>query len=404
MSAPNATGATAGSGAQVVRNIFLLAVCQALAQSGNTIMLSITALAALSFGAPREWSNLPISLQHVGVMLSAFPAAMIARSIGRRAGFRTGSMAGIAGGAICAGGLHFGSFAMLCAGGLVLGYAIANMQMYRFAAVELAPVAMRAKSIAWVTAGGVAAGILGPGLARTTPDLLAPQFLATYFAVVCLHVVALWLLGRIEFPPVVESQVSGPQRPLREIARQPSYIVAVVGGMMAFGVMSFIMSASPLAIVACGLSYKEAPVTIFVHVMGMFVPAFFTGNLINRYGVINMMMVGAALLLAGVAVALSGQTEWHFRIALGLNGVGWNFMFVGATTLVTTSYRPSEKAKAQALNDFLIFGTTAISSVLSSQLLELYGWASLNILSIILVGVVVAALIWLKLKPGAAPA
>lgn len=382
----------------VARNLLLLAVCQALAQAGNTIMLSITALAALTMGGAREWANLPISMQHVGVMLSTFPAAMLAMHVGRSWGFRAGSLVGMLGGSLCAGAVWLGSFPLLCLGGFVLGFAIANMQMYRFAAVELAPVDFRAKAISWVTAGGVAAGILGPALARTTPDLLAPQFLATYVALIGLHGVALLLLGRIKFPPMRGGeQNSGPQRPLREIASQPQFLVAVTGGMIAFGVMSFIMSASPLAIVACGLSYKEAPVTIFVHVMGMFVPSFFTGNLINRHGVPNVMLGGAALLLAGVAVALSGQTEWHFRIALGLNGVGWNFMFVGATTLVTTTYRPSERSKAQALNDFLIFGTTAVSSVLSSHLLEYFGWSALNLLSILLVAVAIAALGWLRL-------
>jgi len=169
-------------------------------------------------------------------------------------------------------------------------------------------------------------------------------------------------------------------------------MVAAAGAMIAFGVMSFVMAASPLAIVQCGLDKAEAPITIFVHVMGMFVPAFFTGQLIQRFGVFNMMTTGIALLIAGVAVALLGTTEWHFRGALGLNGVGWNFMFVGATTLLTTTYRPAERGKAQAFNDFMVFGTTATASLMASVVLELKGWAFLNYLAFALVCVALAVI------------
>jgi MFS family permease len=203
--------------------------------------------------------------------------------------------------------------------------------------------------------------------------------------VIVIHVVVFTVLSFIEFPVVKAEDNAGPQRPLLEIVTQPTYMVAAAGGMIAFGVMSFVMAASPLAIVQCGLSKTEAPITIFVHVMGMFVPAFFTGHLIKRFGVFNMMTVGIALLIGGVAVALLGTTEWHFRGALGLNGVGWNFLFVGATTLLTTTYRPSERGKAQAFNDFMVFGTTATASLGASVVLEVWGWAALNYLAFTLV-------------------
>jgi MFS family permease len=174
--------------------------------------------------------------------------------------------------------------------------------------------------------------------------------------------------------------------------------------MMAFGTMSFLMSASPLAIVGCGLPHTEAHWVIFLHVMGMFVPSFFTGNLITRYGVTNIMFLGIVMLLAGVAAGLAGMTEWHFRIALTLNGVGWNFLFVGATTMVTTCYRPNERGKAQALNDFLVFGTTATASFLAGFLQERLGWVPLNWFSIVLLGVAVVAVGWLRLQPRTAAA
>jgi MFS family permease len=370
-----------------LRNIGLLATCQALTQSSNTLMFASSALAVLTIVSPdmRMWANLPVTMQHLGVMLSVFPASMLMMRLGRKFGFRTGSLMGMVGATCAAIGLGMGSFLVMCLGGLCLGYAVANMQLYRFAAVELAPGHFRAQAISYVTAGGVIAGIVGPGLARFTPDLWLPLFQASFCAVIVIHAIVFTVLGFIEFPAVKAEDHSGPQRPLFEIVTQPAYMVACAGAVIAFGVMSFVMAASPLAIVMCGLKATEAPITIFVHVMGMFVPAFFTGNLIARFGVFNMMMVGIALLVAGVIVALTGVTEWHFRIALGLNGVGWNFMFVGATTLLTTTYRQAERGKAQAFNDFMVFGTTATASLMASVVLEVQGWAVLNYFALALV-------------------
>jgi MFS family permease len=372
---------------RAMRNITLLAICQALTQSSNTLMNASSALAVLTIVSPdmRMWANLPITMQHFGVMLSVFPASLLMMRRGRKFGFRSGSAMGMVGASCVAIGLGLGSFPVMCVGGLFLGYAIANMQLYRFAAVELAPGRFRAQAISYVTAGGVLAGIVGPSLARFTPDLWLPTFQATFCAVIVVHAIVFVVLGFIEFPAVKAEDSTGPQRPLLEIVTQPAYMVACAGAIIAFGVMSFVMAASPLAIVMCGLSKTEAPVTIFVHVMGMFVPAFFTGQLIARHGVFKMMMTGIALLVAGVAVALLGVTEWHFRIALCLNGVGWNFLFVGATTLLTTTYRPAERGKAQAFNDFMVFGATTTASLMASVVLELNGWAAINYVALGLV-------------------
>jgi MFS family permease len=389
------------------RNLFLLACCQAIGQAGNTMMFAATALSVVTFYPNRDLATLPVTMQHLGVMLAVFPAGLLMQRMGRRFGFRTGSVFGMAGATVVGLGLFTASFILMCLGGLILGYAVASLQMYRFAAVEFAPPAYRAKAISWVTAGGVVAGILGPSLVRITHDQVVPLYLATYAAMVGIHLTVFTIMSFIRFPPMqgpgsitggTDAVAALPPRPLREIASQPRFVAAVICGMVAFGIMSFLMSASPLAIVACGLPHAEAHWVIFLHVMGMFVPAFFTGNLITRYGTLNVMFAGIAVLLAGVAAALAGQSDWHFRIALTLNGVGWNFLFVGATTLVTTCYRPSERGKAQALNDFLVFGTTASASFLAGFLQERLGWAPLNWYSIALLVVALLATGWLRLQ------
>jgi len=384
----------------MARNVFLLATCQAFGQACNTMMFTATALAVSGVLQIPDLATLPVTMQHIGVMLAVFPAAALMQRLGRGFGFRVGSLMGMIGSTVAGSGLYFGSFITMCVGGLILGYAVASLQMYRFAAVELADPSMRAKAISWVTAGGVAAGIIGPALARWTWDLWMPLYTATYVAMVVLHIIVFIVMGFIRFPPPIKADpVTGPQRSLFEIARQPTYLVAVIAGMIAFGTMSFLMSASPLAIVACGLPHTEAHWVIFIHVMGMFVPSFFTGNLIQRFGVLNIMLLGAVILYGGIAADLSGMDAWNFRIGLMLNGVGWNFMFVGATTLVTTTYRPAERGKAQALNDFLVFGTTALCSFLAGWLQHNMGWVPLNWMSVALVAISVVAIAWLRLNP-----
>lgn len=391
------------------RNLLLLAACQALGQAANTMMFAATALSVATFlPQHRELATLPVTMQHVGVMLAVFPTALLMQRMGRGFGFRVGSTTGMLGATICGLGLVMGNILVMCLGGLIQGYAVASLQMYRFAAAELVPARMRAKAISWVTAGGIAAGIIGPSVVRLSYDTLVPIYLGTYVSMVAVHVVVFTVMWFIRFPAVqpgeTAASTTGPQRTLWEIAVQPQYAVSVLTAMIAFGTMSFLMSASPLAIVACGLPQTEAHLVIFMHVMGMFVPSLFTGSLIQRYGTTPIMTMGGAILILGIIPALSGVTEWHFRISLTLVGLGWNFMFVGATTLVTTTYRPAERGKAQALNDFLIFGTTATSSFLAGYLEEKLGWAAINWIGLAMVVIALAGVAWLRLgrKPAAA--
>jgi predicted MFS family arabinose efflux permease len=387
------------------RNLLLLAASQALGQAANTMMFLATALAVSTFIGAREFATLPITMQHLGVMCSVFPAALLMQRRGRSFGFRLGSVLGMAGAALGGTGLVMASLPLMCVGGLVLGFAVANVQMYRFAAVELVPGALRARAISWVTAGGIAAGMIGPGLVRLTFDRLTPIYLATYATMFVVHMVVFAILSLIRFPPPsAPSAVEGPRRPLLEIAAQPKFAVAVAGATVASGTMTFLMSASPIAIVGCGLPQTAAHLVVFMHVMGMFVPSLFTGGLISRYGVLNVMTAGGAILALSVVPAMTGLGAWHFRIALTLVGIGWNFLFVGATALVTTTYRPGERGKAQALNDFLVFGTTAASSFLAAYLLDQHGWFTLNEFSLVFIGIGLAAVTWLRLSERQTPA
>jgi len=394
------------------RNLLLLACCQAVGQSCNTMMFAATGLSVITFYHRPDLANLPVTMQHIGVMIWVFPAALLMQRVGRSIGFRVGSLFGMAGAIVMCLGLYTGNFLVMCGGGLILGYAVACLQMYRFAAAELVPIHYRAKAISWVTAGGVAAAVIGPSLVRVTHDLTMPLYLATYAAILGLHAIVFTIMSFITFPPVAvaastasPAEIAAPPRPLWEIASQPRFIASAMAGMLAFGTMSFIMSASPLAIVGCGFPHSEAHWVIFMHVLGMFVPSFFTGNLINRLGVTTVMAIGIVLMLAGVAAALSGTAEWNFRIALTVNGVGWNFLFVGATTLVTTCYRPNERGKAQALNDLLVFSTTATSSFMAGFLQDRWGWQPLNWFSMLLIGAAALAVIWLRYqRPMLSPA
>jgi predicted MFS family arabinose efflux permease len=387
------------------RNLLLLACCQAVGQSCNTMMFAATGLSVITFYHRPDLANLPVTMQHIGVMIWVFPAALLMQRVGRGIGFRVGSLFGMAGAIVMCVGLYTANFLIMCGGGLILGYAVACLQMYRFAAAELVPIHYRAKAISWVTAGGVAAAVIGPSLVRVTHDLAMPFYLATYAAILGLHVIVFTVMSFITFPPVPATattpdaaEIVAPPRPLSVIASQPRFIASVIAGMLAFGTMSFIMSASPLAIVGCGYPHSEAHWVIFMHVMGMFVPAFFTGNLINRFGATTVMACGIVLMLAGVAAALGGIDVWNFRIALTVNGVGWNFLFVGATTLVTTCYRPNERGKTQALNDLLVFSTTATSSFMAGFLQDRWGWQPLNWFSVLLILAAAAAVIWLRVQ------
>jgi MFS family permease len=381
------------------KQIALLALCQALALSCTSMSIVATPIAAYSIADAKWLSTLPISLQHLGVMLSTFPASFLMRRIGRQRGFMVGAVVGMFGAAVSAVAMFQSSFWLLCFGLFFVGWFLGHAQYYRFAAAEVAPDYYRAKAISWVLAGGVLAAVIGPNLANLSRDWLAPVlFAGTYLAMIGLLALSVGVQVFLRVPQPSKAEIAGPQRPLSEIITQPVFIVAAGGAILSYAVMSFLMTATPFAMTACNYPFADTAFVISSHVLGMFIPSFFCGWLITRFGVLNVMLAGVVLLFASIAINLHGITLEHFWLGLTLLGVGWNFLFTGGTTLVTTTYTPAERAKTQAVNDFMVFGTTGVASLSAGIMHELVGWDWLNFVSIPLVGLALLAVLSLRLR------
>jgi MFS family permease len=382
--------------AEARRNAIVLAVASSIAGSAPPIAITLGGLAGLYLlGADKTLATLPISMFNLGVAMGAIPAAMLMRAVGRRLGFMAGSLSGIAGGVVAGLAVIYGLFGGLVAGFLLVGVAAAFAQQFRFAAADSGDAAFRARAISWVMIGGVAAAIIGPQTVILTRDLLSPiPFAGAFFAMAALAalstIIVSLLRGQARAAPPKASLQGG--RTLFEIARQPRFIVAVLCGMGSYGLMSLVMTAAPLAMVACGLGEDNAALGIQWHVLAMFGPSFVTGTLIARYGVDVIITIGMALLVACGLVALAGIELANFWGALILLGLGWNFGFIGATTMLTETYRPEERGKVQGLNDFLIFGSVAAASFASGSLFTSVGWSWINYLIFPVVAICIIAL------------
>lgn len=383
--------------AEARRNALVLSAASAIAGSVPPIAITLGGLAGLYLlGADKSLATLPVSGFNLGVAIGAIPAAMLMRAVGRRLGFMAGSIAGMAGGVVAAIAVIYGLFAGLVAGFMLVGFAAAFAQQYRFAAADSGDSAFRARAISWVMIGGIAAAIIGPQTVILTRDLLAPiPFAGAFFAMSVLAAISMAIVSFLSGPARVAPPKASGQggRPLSEIARQPRFLVAVICGIGSYGLMSLVMTAAPLAMVACGLGEDNAALGIQWHVLAMFGPSFFTGTLIARYGVDVIVSIGMALLVACGLVALAGIDLANFWIALILLGVGWNFGFIGATTMLTETYRPEERGKVQGLNDFLIFGSVAVASFSSGSLFTAAGWNVVNYVIFPVVAICVAALL-----------
>jgi MFS family permease len=378
------------------RNVFLLACCQALLLTNSVTLVAIGALAGYALAPDKNLSTIPNTLYVIGIAAATFPASLWMKRVGRRAGFLSGIAIGLVGAVVATFAIYTANFALLCVGHGLLGAYNAFGQYYRFAAADVASAEFRPQAISLVMAGGIVGGILGPELSKHTIDLAQPTFLLTYASLLVFGLLAAAIVSQLQVPPTKESSSDAPARDLGEIVRQPRFAVAVIVGALGYAVMNFLMTATPLAMRFCGHPYGAAAGVIAAHVVGMFAPSFVTGSLIKRFGVVNVMGAGVVVMIACVAVALSGQAVAHFWWALVLLGIGWNFMYVGGTTLLTESYRPSEKAKAQGFNEITVFAVQAVSAFSSGYLVNAAGWDLLNYIALPLVLVAGASLVWLR--------
>ncbi len=384
--------------------LLLLALCQGFFMTNNVTFIAVNGLVGLDL-APAAWmATLPVMGYVVGGALCAGLVGRHQRAWGRKRGFQFGLVVAILSTGLCAYAAWSHNFWLLVAATVVAGYYNANAALYRFAATELATPSDKERAISWVLAGGVLGAVVGPNLAIATRDVLRTPFAGSFLALSLFACLALALLSYIRFPALPQPGDLPPGRPLREVARQPVFIVAVLSCALGYGVMNLLMAATPIAMAQHAHPFKSAALVIEWHVLGMFVPSFFTGSLIKRFGCLPVMGVGVVLEALCVAVALSGVDVMHFMVALVALGIGWNFLYIGGTTLFTQTYRAEEKTSAQATMDTWVYSTMALTSFASGALITTQGWTWLNIGSLVPLAVLGAGLVWLALsKLSAAP-
>jgi len=381
------------------RNAIVLAVAQALAGGNNTVIVSTASIVGAVLAPDKGLATLPVTAMVFGMWLGTLPLGVLARRFGRRFALQCGSAFGILSGLISYAAVMNEQFWALLIGTFCGGLYAAAHQSYRFAAADTASEAYRPKVVSWVLAGGVFAAIIGPQLVIFTKDLLSPHlFAASYLGQSACALVAAIVLQFVKVPPLPPAGHDS-ARPLGEIVRSFRFIVAVACGMASYGMMNMVMTSAPLAMIGCGHSVTDATLGIQWHVLAMYAPSFVTGSLIARFGIERITGMGLALIAATAVVGIAGITVAHFWTALVLLGFGWNLSFIGATTMVTQCHRPHERNKVQAFNDFLIFGSMALSSFSSGQLLANFGWAVINEVIFPTIVVAGALLAWLALRP-----
>ena len=381
------------------RHLLLLSACQALFLTNNVTFIAINGLVGLAL-APVGWmATLPITGYVVGAALSAMPVSRLQAQIGRKRSFQIGLLVAMVSAASCALAVYTQNFWLLVASTLVAGFYSANGALYRFAGAELVAPAYKERALSLVLAGGVVGAFAGPNLASATRTWFVVPFAGAYLALVGVALLSLVVMSFIRFPAhVAPAPGSAAGRPTAELLRQPIFAVAVIAAALGYGVMNLLMAATPIAMQQCKHPFESAALVLEWHVLGMFVPSFFTGHLIRRFGALPVMFVGALLNLVCVAVALSGVDVMQFLVALFALGVGWNFLYTGGSTLLTQAYRPEEKNRAQGLMDTTVFWTMAISSFASGALITTQGWTLLNLGSLLPIGVVMVALVWLAMQ------
>ncbi len=382
------------------KQILLLAACQALMMSGTSLLITSSALVGQALAPRPVLATLPLGFQFIAMMLTTFPASLIMRRLGRRFGFLLGTVVAMAGAAVSFAGIVTRDFWLFCLGGVLLGCYSAVGQYYRFAAADVVDESHRGRAISLVFAGGIVAAFIGPNVASWSKDWIAGAMFAGGFAVLIgFYALSAVVLMFVRIPRQHGEDAPHTGRALSEIVRQPKFVTAALSGMIAYGVMNLVMTATPLAMQHHHHAISDTAFVIQWHVLAMFVPAFFTGHLISRVGVNNVMLAGCVLLLICVVVNLTGVAVGHFWFGLVLLGVGWNFVFVGATYLLTQCYRPEEKAKTQGINDLLVFGMVSCTALGSGVVQNLFGWQWVNYGVLPFVCVALSVNLWLKASP-----
>lgn len=369
-----------------------------------TLISAVGSLAGYALASNKALATLPSTMSVIGTALSTIPASLLMKRVGRRLGFVVGALCATAGGLVSAVALAYDYFWLLTAAALLLGVSVAFAQQYRFAAAETSLPELRSRAISFVLAGGLAAAFIGPMLARGTVQLFDTTYLGSYLCVPVLGLLTSALLVRLRMPPPTEEAVrtGGPVRSITEIVRQPIFIAAVLAQMMGQGVMNLLMTGTPLAMMAHHHTFADTAFVIQWHVVGMFLPGFFTGTLVQRWGERPLILLGIALNVLGVAAAFVDVGVPNFLLAMTLNGIGWNFMFVAGSTLVTKAYTPAERSRTQAANDFLVFGTAALTSLSSGQLLHHRGWQVVLVTAAAMLLLALAGALW-RTSPAASP-
>lgn len=399
------------SDARAKRNVAVLVAAQAFLGAQMPLIFTVGGLAGQSLAANACLATLPISLIVLGSMLSATPLSAIMQRFGRRAGFFVGAIGGAAGGAVGAWGLYEGSFPLFLAGSFLTGIYMSAQGFYRFAAVDTASEEFRPKAISYVMAGGLISAVIGPQLVKATSQAFVIPFLGAYFAVIAINVVGALLFFLIDIPKPAAPAKDAPRGRSRwELLTTPRIAVAVICAMVSYALMNLVMTSTPLAVVGCGYTEGNAADVVSAHVLAMFAPSFFTGHLIARFGVEKVMAAGLVILAGAGAVALQGVELENFFVALILLGLGWNFGFIGATTMLAGAHEPEERGRMQGLNDLLVFGGVTVASLASGGLMNcsggspVEGWTAVNIAMAPFLVLAGGALIWLVMRPSETPA
>ena len=359
-------------------NVRRLAAAQALTGANSAVIFATGSIIGATLAPDMSLATVPLSMYVVGLATGTLPTGAISRAYGRRVAFIIGTACGVATGLLASYAILHASFVLSCCATFLGGLYGSVSQSYRFAAADGASVAYRPKAVSWVMAGGVFAGVLGPQLVQWTMDIWPPYLFAFSFVVQALvALVAMAILSGVDAPKPAPADLHG-GRPLFEIARQPRFIAAALCGVISYPMMNLVMTSAPLAMKICGLSVSDSNFGIQWHIVAMYGPSFFTGPLIARFGAPTVVAMGLVLEAAAATIGLTGITAMHFWATLIVLGIGWNFGFVGASALVLETHRPQERNKVQAFNDFLVFGTMAVGSFSSGQLLANYGWSAVN--------------------------